>query len=178
MVKNYPEKRLYSLKRVIFSAVLKIHVTITNECFWICVFSSTGYQSYKKLCGLSSADADREAPSLEAGDNEAAKEKDYAVENSAFEFDENGNSEEKDKCNNKNTQLWGCRPAKLWTIGMNIQGRSTTEDSSLSQLWTHTALCRPEMCTAGPVPISFGECCARAVLPWYGQKLTSGRGND
>lgn len=57
-------------------------------------FSSTGYQAYKKACGRGSADADSEAPSLEAGDAESIKKKGHAVENSAFEFDDNGNSEE------------------------------------------------------------------------------------
>ncbi|XP_044072543.1 ileal sodium/bile acid cotransporter [Siniperca chuatsi] len=71
----------------------------------VVIISVGGYQAYKKSCCRSSADTDSEAPSLEAGDGGPAKEKDYAVENSAFEFDENGNSEEKGKDINRNTQL-------------------------------------------------------------------------
>lgn len=42
---------------------------------------------------------------MEGGDTDPAKEKDGAVENKAFEYDENGNSEEKGKGTDKNTQL-------------------------------------------------------------------------
>ncbi|XP_037645453.1 ileal sodium/bile acid cotransporter [Sebastes umbrosus] len=61
------------------------------------------YQIYKKTCGRRPADADFEDPSLEAGDGESAKKKEQAVENSAFEFDDNG--EEKDRDVRKITQL-------------------------------------------------------------------------
>ncbi|KAI3355932.1 hypothetical protein L3Q82_004477 [Scortum barcoo] len=71
----------------------------------VAVLSVGGYQAYKKCFGRGSADADSEAPSLEAGDSEPAKVKDYGVENSAFELDENGNNEEKDKSTNKHTKL-------------------------------------------------------------------------
>nr|XP_046260705.1 ileal sodium/bile acid cotransporter [Scatophagus argus] len=57
-----------------------------------------GYQLYKKHCG--GAHADSENASLEAGDGVQQKVKGY-FENNAFESEENGNSEEKDK----NTQL-------------------------------------------------------------------------
>lgn len=67
-------------------------------------FPSAGYQAYKKAFGVGSPDQDSEAPSLEGGDGED-KEKDYAVENSAFELDENVSSGEKEKNMNKNTQL-------------------------------------------------------------------------
>lgn len=77
-----------------------------KQCFWIPSCSSTGYQAYKKSCRRSSEDANSEAPSLEAGDGEPSKGKDYAVENSAFELDENGNSEEKGGDINRNTQFW------------------------------------------------------------------------
>ncbi|XP_023272839.1 ileal sodium/bile acid cotransporter [Seriola lalandi dorsalis] len=70
----------------------------------VAVISVGAYQAYKK-CVRGSADEDSEAPSLEAGDAEPAKEKRYAVENSAFELDENGNSGEKGKDIDKNTQL-------------------------------------------------------------------------
>uniref|UniRef100_A0A3Q3XAF7 Ileal sodium/bile acid cotransporter n=1 Tax=Mola mola TaxID=94237 RepID=A0A3Q3XAF7_MOLML len=56
-----------------------------------------GYQLYKKHCHCGSDDADSEAVSLEGG---GAKVKDFALENSAFDSDENG-CEEK----NKDTQL-------------------------------------------------------------------------
>nr|XP_020462287.1 ileal sodium/bile acid cotransporter [Monopterus albus] len=62
------------------------------------------YQAYKRSCRHGSADADSEAPSLEAGDAEPAKQKSYAVENSSFEHDENGNSE-KAKVIDRNTEL-------------------------------------------------------------------------
>ncbi|TKS67646.1 Ileal sodium/bile acid cotransporter [Collichthys lucidus] len=70
----------------------------------VAVISVGGYQGYKRAFGISSPDRDSEAPSVEGGDGEA-KEKDYAVENSAFELDENANSGEKEKSANKNTQL-------------------------------------------------------------------------
>lgn len=68
------------------------------------MFFSTGYQAYKKYF-RGSADADSEAPGLEAADDEPAKEKDYAVENGAFEFGENGSCDGKGKSIHKNTQL-------------------------------------------------------------------------
>ncbi|XP_070771381.1 ileal sodium/bile acid cotransporter [Enoplosus armatus] len=71
----------------------------------VAVISVGGYRAYKKSCRRSSDDADGEAPSLEAGDGEPAKEKDYAVENDAFELDENSNSEEKGGGIHKNTQM-------------------------------------------------------------------------
>ena len=55
------------------------------------------------MCGGGSADTDSEAPPLEAGDAESIQKKGHAVENSAFEFDDNANSEEKDM--KKITQL-------------------------------------------------------------------------
>ncbi|XP_040005159.1 ileal sodium/bile acid cotransporter [Xiphias gladius] len=71
----------------------------------VAVLSVGAYQAYKKSFGRGSSDIDGKAPSLEAGDVEQAKEKDCAVENTAFEFDENGNSEEMGKDVYKNTQL-------------------------------------------------------------------------
>ncbi|XP_038575619.1 ileal sodium/bile acid cotransporter [Micropterus salmoides] len=71
----------------------------------VAVICVGGYQAYKKSCRRSSEDANSEAPSLEAGDGEPSKGKDYAVENSAFELDENGNSEEKGGDINRNTQF-------------------------------------------------------------------------
>lgn len=140
---------------------------MTNQCYWIHVFfSSTAYQIYKKKCGRRPADADFEDPSLEAGDGESAKKKGQAVENSAFEFDDNG--EEKDRDIRKITQLWNYTLAnhRLWTMRKNIQGHGTTEDiSHNSTLWTHTALCRPEVCTTGPVQINFGKRFARTGVP-------------
>ncbi|XP_035531922.1 ileal sodium/bile acid cotransporter [Morone saxatilis] len=70
----------------------------------VAVISVGSYQIYKKSCSRGSADGDSEAPSLEAGDGEPAKEK-YVIDNSAFEFDEVVSSTEKDKNINKNTQL-------------------------------------------------------------------------
>lgn len=67
-------------------------------------FPFTAYQAYKKSCHRS-ADEDSEALSVEDGDGERAKEKELAVENNTFECDENGNSEEKGKDIEKNTQL-------------------------------------------------------------------------
>lgn len=121
---------------------------MTDQCFWFHASYSTAYKAYKRSCGRGSSEADSLTPSLEDGVIEPAKEKEYAVENSAFEFDENGNSEEKGKRIDKNTQLWDYSPAnhRLWTVSMNIEGHSTTEDS--------TALCRPEVCTTGPVLLS------------------------
>ncbi|XP_075938088.1 ileal sodium/bile acid cotransporter [Anarhichas minor] len=69
------------------------------------VLSVGAYQVYKKRCGHGSADADTEAPSLEAGDGESGTKKGHAVGNSAFEFDDNGISEEKGKDVRKITQL-------------------------------------------------------------------------
>ncbi|XP_026232603.1 ileal sodium/bile acid cotransporter [Anabas testudineus] len=63
------------------------------------------YQAYKKACGRGSTDADCGALSVEAGDGDPKNEKGGAVENKAFEFDENGNSEEKGNGTDKNTQL-------------------------------------------------------------------------
>ncbi|XP_034741639.1 ileal sodium/bile acid cotransporter [Etheostoma cragini] len=55
------------------------------------------YQVYKKRCGGGSADADSEAPALEAGDGDSAKKNGHAVDNSAFEFDNDDSGEtEKD----------------------------------------------------------------------------------
>lgn len=65
-------------------------------------FSSIGYQLYKKHCHCGSDDADSEAVSLEGG---GAKVKDFALENSAFDSDENG-CKEKNKDISKDTQLW------------------------------------------------------------------------
>uniref|UniRef100_A0A3B5A8A8 Ileal sodium/bile acid cotransporter n=1 Tax=Stegastes partitus TaxID=144197 RepID=A0A3B5A8A8_9TELE len=50
------------------------------------------YQGYKRSCNHGSADDDREASSLEDGDTEPEKRKDFALENDAFESDENCNS--------------------------------------------------------------------------------------
>ncbi|KAM9347690.1 ileal sodium/bile acid cotransporter [Symphorus nematophorus] len=71
----------------------------------VAVISVGGYQLYKRSCARGSADEDSEAPSLEAGDGEKDKDKDYAVENSAFECDEYGRGGEKEKGIDKNTQL-------------------------------------------------------------------------
>ncbi|XP_071340579.1 ileal sodium/bile acid cotransporter [Trachinotus anak] len=71
----------------------------------VAVISVGAYQTYKKRCRRGSADEDSEAPSLEAGGAETAKEKHLAVENRAFEPDENGNSGEKGRDTDKNTQL-------------------------------------------------------------------------
>lgn len=76
-------------------------MTDLSDC--VHVLSPTGYQLYKRRCKHGSADADSEAPSLE-GDQ--AKVKDYAMENSAFDFDENGSSKVKNTDNSKNTQMW------------------------------------------------------------------------
>ncbi|KAF1382191.1 hypothetical protein PFLUV_G00141060 [Perca fluviatilis] len=62
----------------------------------VAVISVGAYQMYKKRCGGGSADADSEAPSLEAGDSDSAKKNGHAVDNSAFEFDNDGHSGEKD----------------------------------------------------------------------------------
>lgn len=62
-------------------------------------FSSTGYQVYKKHLRRSPPEEDSEA---EVG---GAEKKDHAVENSAYECDEFGNGEEKEKDMSKNTQL-------------------------------------------------------------------------
>ncbi|XP_018538593.2 ileal sodium/bile acid cotransporter [Lates calcarifer] len=70
----------------------------------VAVISVGAYQAYKKSCHRS-ADEDSEALSVEDGDGERAKEKELAVENNTFECDENGNSEEKGKDIEKNTQL-------------------------------------------------------------------------
>eukprot|EP00064_Thunnus_orientalis_P024931 superscaffoldBa00011519_g25253 len=71
----------------------------------VAIMAVGAYQVYKKHCGGGSSEEDSESPSLEDGDAASAKEKDYAVENSAFEFDENGNSEGKNKHFDSNTQL-------------------------------------------------------------------------
>ncbi|KAK2839421.1 hypothetical protein Q5P01_013161 [Channa striata] len=64
-----------------------------------------GYQLYKRLCSCGSEDADSEAPSVEADDTDPVKEKGCALDNRAFEFDENVKSEGKGKSTDKNTQL-------------------------------------------------------------------------
>ncbi|XP_069001625.1 ileal sodium/bile acid cotransporter [Embiotoca jacksoni] len=64
----------------------------------VAVISVGSYRAYRRSCGHGSEDADSEAPSLE---DDQTKQKDYALENTAFEFDENRNSDVKDK----NTQL-------------------------------------------------------------------------
>ncbi|XP_068429220.1 ileal sodium/bile acid cotransporter [Clinocottus analis] len=69
----------------------------------VAVISVGAYQAYKRLCGRHSVDAD--ALSLEAGDGESETKKGHAVENSAFEFDDNGNSDEKGRNVRKITQL-------------------------------------------------------------------------
>ncbi|XP_042350435.1 ileal sodium/bile acid cotransporter [Plectropomus leopardus] len=69
------------------------------------VMSVGAYQAYKKYSGRGSADTDSEAPSLESGDGELEKKKGHAVENSAFEYNDNGNSEEKGMDMKKITQL-------------------------------------------------------------------------
>ncbi|XP_054471895.1 ileal sodium/bile acid cotransporter [Anoplopoma fimbria] len=69
------------------------------------VISVGSYQAYKRLYGRGSADADTEAPSLEAGEDELETKKGHAVDNNAFEFDDNGNNEEKGKDIRKITQL-------------------------------------------------------------------------
>ncbi|KAM6955349.1 ileal sodium/bile acid cotransporter [Lycodopsis pacificus] len=71
----------------------------------VAVLSVGAYQLYKRWCGRGSADADTEAPSLEAGDGESETKKGHGVGNSAFEFDHNGISEEKGKDVRKITQL-------------------------------------------------------------------------
>ncbi|XP_078119126.1 ileal sodium/bile acid cotransporter [Sander vitreus] len=62
----------------------------------VTVISVGAYQVYKKRCGGGSADADSEAPSLEAGDSDSAKKNSHAVNNSAFELDNDDHSKEKD----------------------------------------------------------------------------------
>ena len=118
-----------------------IWVSETVVCLF---FSSTGYQVYKKHLRCGSPEEDSEA---EVGGGE---KKDRAVENNAFECDEHGNSEEKDKDMSKNTQLWDHTPAnhRLWTISTNTKG--------LTQLWTHTALCRPSPLVRPEMNISCG----------------------
>ncbi|XP_070832730.1 ileal sodium/bile acid cotransporter [Chaetodon trifascialis] len=69
----------------------------------VAIISVGGFQAYKRFHGRHSADTDREA--IEDRDSEITKEKDYAVENSAYEFKEDGNSNERDKSSYKNTQL-------------------------------------------------------------------------
>lgn len=77
---------------------------MTDLSYCIHVLSPTGYQLYKKRCQHGSADADSEAPSLE-GDQ--AKVKDYAMENNAFDFDENSSNEVKNRdITHPNTQMW------------------------------------------------------------------------
>ncbi|XP_029315121.1 ileal sodium/bile acid cotransporter [Cottoperca gobio] len=71
----------------------------------VAVISVGGYQTYKRFCGRGSVDADSEAPTLENADDESAKKNGHAVENSAFEFDDNGIIEEKGKDVKKVTQL-------------------------------------------------------------------------
>ncbi|KAG7236590.1 hypothetical protein INR49_000762 [Caranx melampygus] len=63
------------------------------------------YRLYKTRCARVSAEEDSEAPALEANNDELGKEKHYGMENGAFDLDENGNSEEKGKDIDKNTQL-------------------------------------------------------------------------
>lgn len=94
------DRNIVQRSLVHFKAVLKD----TCQDDWS-VFSSTAYQGYKKFAG-GSAEADSEAPALEAGDDEPAKQKDFALENGAFEFCENGIIDEKSKGIDKNTQLW------------------------------------------------------------------------
>lgn len=73
-------------------------VTALSHC--IRVLSCTGYQAYKKCFERGSADG--EAPSLEGG---SIKGKDYAVENSGFEFDNGGNEEKNMDISKENSQL-------------------------------------------------------------------------
>ncbi|XP_037344454.2 ileal sodium/bile acid cotransporter [Pungitius pungitius] len=56
----------------------------------VAVLSVGTYQGYKRLCH--SADKETETASLEAGEGESVTKKAHAVENSAFEFDDNGHS--------------------------------------------------------------------------------------
>ncbi|XP_070694210.1 ileal sodium/bile acid cotransporter [Pempheris klunzingeri] len=70
----------------------------------VAVISVGAYQVYKKHC-LRSSDADSEAPPLEADDGEPVKEKDYGLENAAFEIRESGSSDEKGKDIHRNTQM-------------------------------------------------------------------------
>ncbi|XP_020488815.1 ileal sodium/bile acid cotransporter [Labrus bergylta] len=67
------------------------------------VLAVGGYQLYKRKCGGGSSDDDSEA-SLEADDSEE-KKKHCALDNNAFELNENVSSEEKGKSANKHTKL-------------------------------------------------------------------------
>ncbi|XP_059198719.1 ileal sodium/bile acid cotransporter [Centropristis striata] len=58
----------------------------------VAVSSVGAYQAYKKFCGFTESDS--EAPALEDGGDES-KKKGHVLENSAFEFDDNGICEEK-----------------------------------------------------------------------------------
>ncbi|XP_028993271.1 ileal sodium/bile acid cotransporter [Betta splendens] len=69
----------------------------------VAVISVGAYRAYKRVCSRGSTDRDSECSSEDACDTEPAKEKISAVENRTFDFDENGNSEEKGKGND--TQL-------------------------------------------------------------------------
>ncbi|XP_029937561.1 ileal sodium/bile acid cotransporter [Myripristis murdjan] len=69
----------------------------------VALMSVGAYQGYKKMCHRGSCEADSECPSVEAGNAEPAKEKCCAVDNASFQYDENGNTEEKGK--SRNTQL-------------------------------------------------------------------------
>ena len=60
---------------------------MVKHCFWIHVFSSSGYQVYKKRFSHGLGDEDMEAPSSEAVDGDTTKK--YGLENRAFESDEN-----------------------------------------------------------------------------------------
>ncbi|KAM6934610.1 ileal sodium/bile acid cotransporter [Xenentodon cancila] len=67
------------------------------------IFSVAGYQAYKKCIGRGSGDADSEAPSFETADEDGTKQKQYALENQAFEQDESTNGDVKGSY--KNTEL-------------------------------------------------------------------------
>ncbi|KAM7380925.1 hypothetical protein PAMP_004193 [Pampus punctatissimus] len=69
----------------------------------VAVMSVGAYQAYKKSCDRGSSEADSECPALE--DDESEKEKNYAIENSSFEFDDTGLCEEKGKHTDKSTEL-------------------------------------------------------------------------
>ncbi|XP_051814960.1 ileal sodium/bile acid cotransporter-like [Acanthochromis polyacanthus] len=69
----------------------------------VAVLSVGGYQAYKRCFGIESADGAREAASLEDDDIDPEKQKESALENDAFEFNENDNSNVKDTY--KNTKL-------------------------------------------------------------------------
>lgn len=62
----------------------------------------TGYRVYRRTCQQVRAEADSEAQTLEGN---IEKVKDFALENGAFESDENFGSKEKCSDATKNTQL-------------------------------------------------------------------------